>query len=385
MSMQDAQKLQSQTVGSIDAITDDDPEITPSQQDVIKRLFQRKEFWKRTAYTLQHHANQAKTWQTKAVTYRKKYTKEREMKTWWKTVALVTGVSSIITLVFLLALSLVASKPEPSEMRMPASGRLTETPNSVLSSVILFNGDTQGSGTVISRGEKYAAILSNAHNFEGNIGQKHWVYFADGTYTEAKLIAYDKKRDLAVSQVDQETVLGHSYVPDKMEPGPITSVGYGEAQGPTFQKVSYKSSLRENENILWKFGSTNKAIRAGYSGGGVFQGDALIGVMSQRDVYSSKGKVFEQGLSRQESYAVSWYDIKEFLSKHETVLRECGDWRQQPQVLTADNQPPLWVPSPNVPVVARNNQYAILQRQIDELKTQRSNEDLLKRPSEVSK
>ena len=54
-------------------------------------------------------------------------------------------------------------------------------PSHVLASVLIMNPGPTCSGTIISRGERWASGVSAAHCFAGHIGGKFAVRFADGS------------------------------------------------------------------------------------------------------------------------------------------------------------------------------------------------------------
>jgi len=230
------------------------------------------------------------------------------------------------------------------DLRMPTSGTVQKTPNHVLASVNIFNGDVQGSGTIISVGEEKAALLTTAHCFKGVIGGKFWIYYPDGTYTEATLVAYDKRRDLALATVDAKTVLSHSFVPESLPKGyDLTGCGFTNGRGPIFKELKYECQIREQDGTyLWRMNVTRGEFSSGDSGGGIFMDDALIGVTNSRN-YCGAVRL----------YAAPHKVVVDFLKANSAALSGCGDWTVPPPQRyggPTDDAPPLWKPSPNIPI-----------------------------------
>ena len=251
------------------------------------------------------------------------------MKNWWRNAfALSAGVTAITIVAMMVVTAMSKTQTVPQFVpRVPTSGTVQNTPSRVLSSVLLYNGDNQGSGTVISKGEKYAAVLTAAHNFKGKLGGEFWLYYPDGTFTKSTLIAHDPERDLALAKVDASTIIGHSFVPNEMpSSSDFTCIGYSNGQGPNMNELSYNSTFKNSFNkFMWDITLTNGTIWDGASGGGVFLGDACIGVTSERDsliyVPSQQGYV-----PTKKMYATCHQELVNFLNEQKDVLAECGDW-----------------------------------------------------------
>ena len=272
------------------------------------------------------------------------------MRQWWKFATLATSICAVVMMVVMICGTIIltsngGSATEAPPLRIPTSGIVQRTPNHVLASVILMNGDLQGSGTIISKGPKKAALLTTAHNFKGNIGGKFWIYYVDGTYTEATLLAIDRSRDLAIASVDSSTILTHAYVPSALlKEGDLTGCGFTNGRGPIFKTLAYQRQFREsNGRIIWQMRVKSGTFSSGDSGGGVFQGDALIGVPNSRNYCGSNSL-----------YACPHHEIVKFLNEHSSVLAGCGSWSVAPEGqygATNADAPPLWKPTPNVPIV----------------------------------
>lgn len=371
-------------------------------QLAIDYIYDRKEKWKSAAIRLNNRVKQLLTMiNAKNVAFQKKekqineenekksreirywkrkHKQEVDMKNWWRN---CFAISAGITAIAIIAMVLVSSfkNQEYVPARIPVSGLVQQTPARVLASTLIYNGDVQGSGTVISKGEKYAAILTAAHNFNGKIGGEFWVYYADGTFTRATLIAYDKDRDLALARVDASTILGNSFVPLQMPASTsFTHIGYSNGQGPNMNSLSYNSTYKnEHQKFMWDISLSDGTIWSGASGGGVFLGDACIGVTSQRNAvyYTNRGQ------SRR-MYAVCHQEVLNFLNEHKNNLEGCGDWTQEPESLYGNGNvdaPPPWTPNSNVPINLPNNNVSALRQDVEELK--RAVFGTQMRPSEV--
>ncbi|MFZ8360660.1 hypothetical protein ACO1LX_19870, partial [Staphylococcus aureus] len=76
--------------------------------------------------------------------------------------------------------------------------------------------------------------------FSGKIGGEFFVYYPDGTYAKATLLAHDPGRDLAVASVDADTIIEHSYIPEGVpQTGTLSGVGYTGGQGPNYRTLAY--------------------------------------------------------------------------------------------------------------------------------------------------
>jgi hypothetical protein len=349
-------------------------------QGVIDYLVQRKEFYKCHALALNKKLAEAEAQhRTHFARLKRRLKEETAMKNSWKYTCLAVGAGAVFVGLAVLVVSLSASRASPEHApKMPTSGTTPATPSRVLAAVNIFNGDKQGSGVVVSKGDKFAAVLSAAHNFSGKIGGTFWVYYADGTFTKGTLLAVDRDRDLALARVDADTIIGHSYVPEAVVPGEISGVGYTGAQGPNYRKLTYNAAYwNAAKKYMWEFGVREGPFWDGDSGSGVFIGDGVVGVTSQRDAY-----VVACGRVSKRLYACSLEEIRGFLTEHAAELAGCGDYRLPPEVPAgADDAPPAWTPTPNVPVhvASRTDKLlADLKADVDMLKA-----GGLKKPSDV--
>lgn len=315
------------------------------------------------------------------------------MRKWWNRAFVLMAIfSGLIGLMFIAILMFtifpMLSRQQPSHEppKVPTSGHAQATPTQVLSSVNLLNGEKQGSGVIISKGDKYAAMLSAAHNFRGKIGGWVWTYYADGTYTKAILLAVDRDRDLALLRVPADTILAHSYIPPKIFKGEISGVGYTGGQGPNWRRLVYERSYATSANkYMWEFTVREGPFWDGDSGSAVYIDDATIGITSQRDavVWTSSNSYYKR------LYACSRPEIVAFLDENKEKLDGCGDPYKPPeQKYGSEDAPPLWSPKPNVPIFTQSKNerlIAELRADVDNLKKIIGDPKGLRRPSDVPK
>lgn len=407
---------------------------TTDPQQAIDYLYGRKNHYKRCVFkveserdslnekirdltlALKAETRKKRSAQRRAGYWKNKNQKELTMKRYWMygcgvaTFGLATLMLVMFTVNQMASVMSPHSVPEqqefdPSGAKTPTSGKTQQTPAHILASVNIYNGSVQGSGTIISKGEKYALMLSAAHNFVGKIGNSFWVYYPDGTYTEATLLAVDRTRDLALARVDVDTILANSYISKTPKKGILDGVGYTGGQGPNKREMNYTGSYFNASNRhMWNLSVINGPFWDGDSGGGVFIDGGLVGVTSQRDAYVWKSPT----LRCKRMYACAYSEIVSFLNENPQNVAECGDWSTPPEVYTAaTNAPPLWKPNPNVPIYVEGGTDSVirnLKADVDSLKDQLEAttalgfiqdtrtepvkvelDDLLKTPSEVDK
>jgi hypothetical protein len=353
-------------------------------QAVIESLFERKEVYK-AAGTKQYQravAAEAKLKESerRLAVFRKKLKEERAMKKFWRNVCLYVGITVVTMTIAMLWMNLLAFKQPQANQKMPVSGVVQRTGSHVLASVNIINGGTQGSGVVISKGEEHALVLSAAHNFSGKIGGDFWVYYPDGTYTKATLLAIDRERDLALCRVDPKTILSHSYIPKAIFTGDLTGVGYTGGEGPKRRKLIYDKAYYNTQNkYMWEFAVESGPFGQGDSGSGVFIDEACVGIAVERGV---SGRLF----------ACSHDEIMRFLKTHTATMKGFGDYHEQEPIPAGADAPPPWTPSPNVPIHTTNRldkMVADLRADVDMLKKgagkvpEEKKDFGLKRPSEV--
>lgn len=353
-----------------------------------QRILQAEARCRAQAQVIETTKAESESWKRRAEQWRAKCQKELAMRKWWQTTCCIVsiGLAVVMVVAFTISQMMAASSRSMEPKPVPASGRIQETPVHVLASVNIINGTRQGSGTIISKGETYSALLTAAHNFDGKIGSKCWVYYPDGTYTEGELMAVDQKKDLAIARVPSDTILAHSFIPKSMAGGKLNAVGYSGGEGPFLKNLSFNYKYTDtHKNEMWNLSVYNGPLWDGDSGGGLFTADSsLVGVVTQRDGRLSNCKNL---------YAVSYPELYRFLKSNEASLAECGDWSEPPVLPASDeSKPPLWKPKSNIPIYTENS----VEKKVDQLRVDVDDirdkigdkptapNDGLKRPSDVS-
>jgi len=282
-------------------------------KDAILTLYNRKTYYK----------DQAKLAAKNIQHIQQLLQEETKMKRMWQTASLMLAVVVVTTFTCLITLKLSSSN-QPVKM-IPVSGHITtKTRPQVLSSVFVENGGVVGGGSVISRGPKYAAILSCAHIFNGVIGGPFKVYFADSSSATATLLAIDKDLDLSLARVPVDAILGNTYITRFLPSEKLTAIGFPGGRGPMFEDVSYVGT---DGNGKWVFNFPTVLSGAGMSGNGVYQGDVLCGVsVEQAQSYCGNNIT---------TNVVHALNIIDFLNRNQQSLAGCGDWGKPPSYATA--------------------------------------------------
>lgn len=256
-------------------------------------------------------------------------------------------------------------------IKVNAAGQIPKTPNYILASVNIFSSSTQGSGTIISKGETRSAILTCAHLFKQEIGSSFWIYYPDGTYAKATLLALDRDRDLALGSVDVNTIIGHVFVPLEMTEGVLNGCGYTDGQGPNLRTMSYNETYKnEKGHMMWDLTVATGVFHGGDSGSGLFIGDECLGVAIQRN----------EGKEEKKMYAVCHNEVVEFLEENKKVLEGCGNWNSKPINVIDEDSPPLWAPKHGFPI--NSGAISEIRRDIDEIK-KRLNFPNMKKPGSI--
>lgn len=221
----------------------------------------------------------------------------------------------------------------------------TVTPSHVLASVKMKNGGSRCSGTVVSRGVKYAAIVSAAHCVAGRIGGKATFVNADGSTFQAELIAFDRKADLSLFRGPADKVLGHSWIPRTMpKASKWDAVGYTSGGA-----IQYKTIQPYRGHYYVRSGP----FAGGDSGGGIFADGALVGVISA----SGDSDRFRNGVEVKKYnkylYAgCSHSALVAFITRHAGQLTQCGPNGCPPGRSYPYRQSPNFNPNtPNIPIV----------------------------------
>lgn len=152
-----------------------------------------------------------------------------------------------------------------------------DAPNAHLwASVRISNGGT-GSGTIISPD---GFGVTCGHLFRGVIGGQFTVAFADGGECQGTLLYHrlGGDQDIALFSIPKDQVRGYTPVAENPPAGEVRAVGYPGGQGPTLVRSAYVGHHPGRDK--WQFA---QYINNGQSGGGIFQGNYLVGVMVEKN------------------------------------------------------------------------------------------------------
>ena len=230
----------------------------------------------------------------------------------------------------------------------------------ITASIILWNGSTQCSGSIISKGPKYGAGVGAAHCFVGRLGGEFRVGYADGSTSPATLVAHDTDLDLSLFTVPASAILGVAQIPERM---PTPKLGYGAigmpaGVGPTHRDLTRRATTgtaSQNNAPRWMF-DVDGTIAEGFSGGGVFADQSrLCAVVSERST-NDGGRVL---------YATTHNQLSEFVKRNAAKLKDCGEFfcyqdAPPPPAPQREGTPqpnaPRWQPQPNVklPEIPKN-------------------------------
>jgi hypothetical protein len=235
----------------------------------------------------------------------------------------------------------------------PSSEKWAPTPPHILASVHVGGC----SGTVVSKGETGAVVVSAFHCVGHRVGQTYKLHHPDGTEVNALLVDVDSSHDLAKFKIPAEGVLGIAQVPEAMpasdEIGSYEVVGYPNGEGP---KYFHLSQPRDNNLSSipglwrWTFNVEGGNIYGGNSGCGVFVNGKLCGVLSHRDE-TNNGKTL---------YCCPHEHLVSFCKKRFRDDDGCGngicpvpkrDEAPPAPAPTPKKNPSGWTPKPNVPIV----------------------------------
>ena len=338
-------------------------EIKPKNVKDWQAAFYREQ---QARVSLQHKCDRyRKERNNNATIAKERKAKFNQLNTKYQRMRLAVGVS--LVLLFFVSIEAVRSDSKPIEEQKKVSTEVEfdqtdfvaeysdglikvdyTTPSYILGSVHLANGETRCSGTIISKGEEWAAAVSAAHCFSGRIGGKFTIYYPDGSEAEATLLAMDKEHDISLFKVPASSVLGHSWVPHKgMIPkvGSYSAVGYPATRGPEYKNVKLWRT-NENRGTIWMYRKMdNTRFGGGDSGGGIFKNGALLTVISTCEKNSSR-------YDNKELRGCSHDCLVDFLTRNEQQLRGCGPWGcpPGPQYENHRRRPPGWRPEPNIPI-----------------------------------
>lgn len=152
-----------------------------------------------------------------------------------------------------------------------------DAPNSHLWASVRISNGGMGSGTIISP-EGFGVTCG--HLFRGTIGGQFTVAFADGGECQGTLLYHrlGNDQDIALFSIPKEQVRGYCPVAENPPSGDVRAVGYPGGKGPTLVQSSFVGQYPGRDK--WQF---SQFINNGQSGGGIFQGQYLVGVMVEKN------------------------------------------------------------------------------------------------------
>lgn len=207
------------------------------------------------------------------------------------------------------------------------------------------------SGTTFAADDRYAYVVAAGHcirSGETAVGQKVGICTVDGKVHQAEWIAFDDHIDLAVARVPRAAALALTPIASAMpiNDGSWTAIGFPRTVGPNFKTLGVASvSDRTRTANGWHLPVESGRFADGDSGGGVFDRDKLIGIIthSHRD-----GAII----------AASHNQLVQFVSSVPAVaksmgLPECPDGicKVCPKCGKIHAPADGWKPQPNVPIV----------------------------------
>lgn len=152
-----------------------------------------------------------------------------------------------------------------------------DAPNSHLWASVRISNGGMGSGTIISPD---GFGVTCGHLFRGTIGGKFTVAFADGGECQGTLLYHrlGNDQDIALFSIPKEQVRGYCPVAEHPPNGDVRAVGYPGGEGPKLVISSFVGHYPGRDK--WQFA---QYINNGQSGGGIFQGPYLVGVMVEKN------------------------------------------------------------------------------------------------------
>lgn len=194
-----------------------------------------------------------------------------------------TVMLAILCVILAIKVSLAGDSTNTPAKQLDAN---TEALATVRIYVQMPNHMNTGSGVIIHRGQSMAYGLTAAHvtNDQPIIN----VQFCNGSETTARIVEWDYANDLALFAVPTQATLASVPVASKEPKGPITACGYPRGQGPNYKRLRYhgvKTITDEqcNQYERFQFSVHTGTAFSGDSGGGVFKGGKLIGIITHQN------------------------------------------------------------------------------------------------------
>jgi hypothetical protein len=225
-------------------------------------------------------------------------------------------------------------------------------PPHTLATVILYNGGTQCSGAIISKGEKYGLGISAGHCFEGKIGGQFWVFRPDGHKAIATLLACNHDLDLALFRIPTADVLVTAPLIDEelASVHTLEIIGYPMGKGP--KRLYLGQGTYSPSQHQWFVPTlTGKNVIPGNSGSSLFADGRVCGVV--------------RGLPHQPTVTTgcNYQQLQDFIVANRRRLKGCRDGQcplpaEEPgdtdeiapppgfNGITPPTNPPNWKPKP---------------------------------------
>jgi len=254
------------------------------------------------------------------------------------------GCVSMAVLIVLLIVGIAAAENPFAKQSEPS-------PPEILASVRV--GSSGGcSGTTFASDGEYAYVLSAGHCVRSNeavVGQKVGICTVDGIVHPGEWIAIDKDKDLAIARYRKAAALALTPIPEAtpLMDGSWVAVGFPATNGPNKKTVGNPTVIT-NTNVAakrWSLDVKSGTFAGGDSGGGVFAGKNLVGVMTHGN---TGGPI----------HAASHNQLREFVATVPSVanamgLPDCpnGICEVCPKCGKVHGRGEHWTPKPNVPIV----------------------------------
>ena len=231
----------------------------------------------------------------------------------------------------------------------PRNAAAEEMPAETLATLCMFNGSTQCSATVLTRGPEYGLCIGCGHCFTGVIGGKFWVYRPDGHATWAQLLAIEHAEpgDLSLFRIPADDVLETAPLWEgERNPKTLVAIGYPSGVGPRVTELG-NVTIGQGE---WHFPLVSGKIVGGSSGSGVFADGRTCGVIA-----GWRGNQVRTGCTHEA--------IDSFLFRCRNKLRGCRDGicripppdgadESLPPAPPPEGPAPAWKPNPQAKLPA---------------------------------
>ena len=202
------------------------------------------------------------------------------------------------------------------------------------------------SGTVFATDDDYAYVLSASHCVSA-IGNRVGIGTVDGITHDGEWIARDNDLDLSIARFPRVGTLAVTPISPAMptRDGTWSAIGFPATSGPNFKSVG-PADVVTNTNVAtsrWSMRLLSGTFGGGDSGGGIFKGPHLIGVMTHgHEGHEVQGAAHNQLLTFVESVPAA----------AKAMAAECPDGKCEVCPKCGKVHPPKdWKPQPNRPIV----------------------------------